>query len=263
MSDFKFERGMYWEIAEFDGTQEEALAFIVPKIMEQGFDLSRAASPRVWVNEKFYNTAVWWRYVGINSDGIFDWGDSVYTYGECGSLQFWDVFKTTEQQSSDEVNPIADTPSELEECYARIDSLEGLVAELSNDLRVAKVIERSLRYKSGLFDHVVKLLSSHSTSENTSYMQSGKGIIMDTIKILQDSYDKTATSKFKEVSDMTVVDWKQAVKEGWLFEFYDGTKLTPQFVDELDRVGFLEQSYLFSYKGYHLGNGRHITKRIK
>jgi hypothetical protein len=125
MNDFKFERGMYWEIAEFDGSQEEALAFIVPKIMEQGFKLENYLQDQY---ELFYQPSCGYEYIGITSDdeNIFIFDNPEHD-AEFTEKQSWDVFKPVELINVEEGT------SELEEAYARIDSLEELVAELSED----------------------------------------------------------------------------------------------------------------------------------
>lgn len=70
--------------------------------------------------------------------------------------------------------------------------------------------------------------------------------------------------EFKPISEYTLEDWNHALDEGAVFEFYDGSSLTLHYLDEnLQRVGFHEQSYLFSCKGYHLETGINIIKRIK
>lgn len=85
------------------------------------------------------------------------------------------------------------TPSELEEALAKIDSLEELVSSLSDDLKEAKEIDRSIKYKASLNDQVVKLLSSHPTMEGVYRGQHGEEVITDTIKLLQKSYDERTT----------------------------------------------------------------------
>jgi hypothetical protein len=90
-------------------------------------------------------------------------------------------------------SPIQDSPSELDEALAKIDSLEELVSELSQELRVTKEIEQSVRYRASVYDLVVKLLGSHSTAESVYRGQHGEEVITDTIKLLQKSYDERTT----------------------------------------------------------------------
>lgn len=123
MNDFKFERGMYWKITEFDGTQEEALAFIVPKMMRQGFELAKFMQD---ADEQFYQPLLKWKYIAINVNGfinVYDPDDEEFLIDENGlGKQSWDVFKTVTESTTD-----------LEECHAKIDSLEELVSSLSDE----------------------------------------------------------------------------------------------------------------------------------
>lgn len=72
--------------------------------------------------------------------------------------------------------------------------------------------------------------------------------------------------QFKPISEMTLEDWQQAMEEGALFEYYNGSTLTLSEVNTIcfePRVGFEEHPFLFSKDGSNLESGYRIKYRIK
>jgi len=141
------------------------------------------------------------KVVCINSDGLYN--EDVYQgsvhiitgawYGKNYGLLYSKEFCGAFDHRFELLKDLDNTPSDLEEALAKIDSLEELVAELSQELKEAKDNDRSIRYKSALYDQLVVLVSSHKSTESVYRGQHGEEVITDTIKLLQKSYDERTT----------------------------------------------------------------------
>lgn len=88
--------------------------------------------------------------------------------------------------------------------------------------------------------------------------------VADMNKLLEEKLKENTAPTFKPISEMTMEDWKQAKKEGWVFEDADGCK---------EEVSYVEGDKVF-LRGYYSGfyfDGRHslypkntyLVKRIQ
>jgi hypothetical protein len=114
---------------------------------------------------------------------VFGPEDDEHLYVD-GKSHFWDadyfeLYVEPEEEHS---------PSELEEAYARIDSLEELVTELSQELREETKFKVSLTQQANTYSKMVNALYRHRSFQfknGSTYCEE----LLATIKLLQDSYD--------------------------------------------------------------------------
>jgi hypothetical protein len=155
--------------------------------------------------------------------------------------------------------------SEVDAYIDEINMLRELVAEitLQSDFN-------SLEQQAEAFRVLNDKMLSHQSYKQGDGGSTRIGELSKQLDVLFAAYDSLAGKQkeqtFKPISEMTLADWQQAMEEGAVFEYHDGSILTLSEVSNVfrePRVGFKEHSFLFRSDGVNLGSGYRIKRRIK
>ena len=171
-------------------------------------------------------------------------------------------------EKTDQTDPeVIIKQSDYDSLVDEINMLREIVAEitLQSDFN-------SLEQQAEAFRVLNDKMLSHQSYKQGDGGSTRIGELSKQLDVLFAAYDSLACKpterkqNFKPVSEMTLEDWQQALGDGALFEYYDGSALTLTEIDTRGirpRIGFKEQPFLFSEDGNNLESGYRIKRRIK